>query len=48
MDKAGFGSCTNHEECEVACPKGISVDFIARLNRDLVWGALLTKGKDDV
>jgi succinate dehydrogenase / fumarate reductase, iron-sulfur subunit len=29
-----FGSCTNFGECEVACPKGISIDFIARLNRD--------------
>jgi len=29
-----FGSCTNYGECEVACPKGISIDFIARLNRD--------------
>lgn len=29
-----FGSCTNHGECEVACPKGISIDFIALMNRD--------------
>ena len=29
-----FGSCTNYGECEVACPKGISIDFIARMNRD--------------
>ncbi|MCC6382490.1 MAG: succinate dehydrogenase/fumarate reductase iron-sulfur subunit [Dehalococcoidia bacterium] len=29
-----FGSCTNHRECEAACPKEISIDFIARLNRD--------------
>src|SRR4026209_2209960 len=34
MDAAGFGSCTNHYECEAACPKEISVDFIARMNRD--------------
>ncbi len=34
MDEAGFGSCTNHEECEAACPKGISVLFIARMNRE--------------
>jgi succinate dehydrogenase / fumarate reductase iron-sulfur subunit len=34
MDAEGFGSCTNHEECEAACPKGISVLFIARMNRD--------------
>jgi succinate dehydrogenase / fumarate reductase iron-sulfur subunit len=31
-----FGSCTNHGECEAACPKEISIDFIAMLNRDYV------------
>jgi succinate dehydrogenase / fumarate reductase iron-sulfur subunit len=34
MDEAGFGSCTNHGECEAVCPKDISLEFIARLNRD--------------
>jgi succinate dehydrogenase / fumarate reductase, iron-sulfur subunit len=29
-----FGSCTNMAECEAACPKGISIDFIAMMNRD--------------
>jgi succinate dehydrogenase / fumarate reductase iron-sulfur subunit len=29
-----FGSCTNMGECEAACPKGISIDFIAHMNRD--------------
>jgi succinate dehydrogenase / fumarate reductase iron-sulfur subunit len=29
-----FGSCTNHQECAAACPKEISIDFIAMLNRD--------------
>jgi succinate dehydrogenase iron-sulfur subunit len=29
-----FGSCTNHRECEAACPKEISIDFIAMMNRD--------------
>jgi len=29
-----FGSCTNHGECEAACPKSISIDFIAVMNRD--------------
>ncbi|HSI02960.1 MAG: succinate dehydrogenase/fumarate reductase iron-sulfur subunit [Myxococcota bacterium] len=33
-DKEGFGSCRNHYECEAACPKGISVRYIAQLNRD--------------
>ena len=31
-----FGSCTNHGECEPACPKSISIDFIALLNRDYI------------
>jgi len=34
MDAEGFGACTNHGECMTACPKEISIDFIARLNRD--------------
>ena len=34
MDLEGFGGCTNLGECQKACPKGISVDFIARMNRD--------------
>jgi succinate dehydrogenase / fumarate reductase iron-sulfur subunit len=34
MDDEGFGNCTNQYECEAACPKEISVDHIARLNRD--------------
>jgi len=40
MDQEGFGNCTNHGACENACPKEISVDFIARLNRDLVKSSL--------
>jgi succinate dehydrogenase / fumarate reductase iron-sulfur subunit len=34
MDAELFGSCTNHGECEAACPKLISIDFIALMNRD--------------
>ena len=34
MDKEGFGNCSNHYECEAACPKGISVSTIARMNRE--------------
>ena len=30
----GFGNCTNHYECQEACPKGINVKFIATLNRE--------------
>ena len=36
MDREGFGNCANHGACQKACPKEISVDFIARLNRDLL------------
>jgi succinate dehydrogenase / fumarate reductase iron-sulfur subunit len=45
MDDEGFGGCTNHGSCEAACPKGISLDFIARLNRDLIR-ATLGKGME--
>jgi succinate dehydrogenase / fumarate reductase iron-sulfur subunit len=41
MDEAGFGNCTNHGECEAACPKGISLGFIARLNRDYIKANLI-------
>jgi len=40
MDDDGFGNCANHGACEAACPKGISIDFIAQLNRDWVKAAL--------
>jgi succinate dehydrogenase / fumarate reductase iron-sulfur subunit len=36
MDREGFGHCTNIGECEAVCPKGISVEFISRMNRDLL------------
>lgn len=36
MDAEGFGHCTNHGECERACPKAISLEFIARMNRELL------------
>ncbi len=41
MDEAGFGHCTNHQECEAACPKEISVSNIARLNRDYIAASLI-------
>lgn len=44
MDNEGFGACTNHYECEAACPKSISVQFIAKLNREFV-SAKLTANK---
>lgn len=34
MDQEGFGACTNHFECEAACPKEISIEFIAKMNRE--------------
>ena len=34
MDDENFGNCTNHFECEAACPKEISVKFIAKMNRE--------------
>ena len=45
MDEEGFGSCTNHFECEAACPKEISVEWIARLYRDYMR-ATLTRPAD--
>jgi succinate dehydrogenase / fumarate reductase iron-sulfur subunit len=39
MDAAGFGNCSNHYECEAACPKDISRDVIAALNRDYARAA---------
>ena len=44
MEAENFGSCTNHGACETACPKGISVDFIALLNRDVMS---LAAGRSD-
>ncbi len=43
MDEEGFGNCTNTGACEVECPKGISLDNIARMNREYS-AALLEKG----
>ena len=39
-DDAGFGGCTNHEECEAACPKEIKVDAISVLNREILRAAV--------
>jgi succinate dehydrogenase / fumarate reductase iron-sulfur subunit len=38
MDAEAFGNCTNTYDCEAACPKGISVRFIAEMNRDFLKG----------
>ncbi|NBV41637.1 succinate dehydrogenase/fumarate reductase iron-sulfur subunit [bacterium] len=41
MDKEGFGNCSNEYECEAACPKGISVSNIARMNRDYLGASIV-------
>ncbi len=46
MDEAGFGGCTNFGECEAACPKGISIASIARMNRDFRSATLTHRGSD--
>jgi len=40
MDKEGFGNCTNTGACEVECPKGISLENIARMNREYLKASL--------
>ncbi len=45
MDEAGFGNCTNQYECSAVCPKLISHDFIARMNRDYIGALFRSKFK---
>ena len=40
MDKEGFGNCTNTGACEVECPKGISLENIARMNREYLSASI--------
>lgn len=40
MDEEGFGACTNTGACEVECPKGISLENIARMNREYLFASL--------
>ncbi len=42
-DAEGFGGCTLHGECQLACPKEISIDTIARMHRDFLVGAATTR-----
>jgi succinate dehydrogenase / fumarate reductase iron-sulfur subunit len=42
MDALGFGNCSNERECEAACPKGISIRNIARLNREFLKAAIFS------
>ena len=48
MDREGFGGCTNHYECEVVCLKGITVQFIAELNRDFLKALLTSREVRDL
>ena len=43
MDIEGFGGCTNFAECEAACPKEISIENIARMNRDFFKASLIER-----
>ena len=40
-----FGSCTNHGECEAVCPKKIPIEFIGRMNRDLIHATFHRRGE---
>jgi succinate dehydrogenase / fumarate reductase iron-sulfur subunit len=43
MDEEGFGSCSNHGECEASCPKDIRLKFIGKLNRDYLRASLRSR-----
>jgi len=45
MSKEVFGGCTNHGECEAVCPKKIPIEFIGRMNRDLIHATLHRRGE---
>lgn len=45
MDSEGFGNCTNTGACEAECPKGISLENIARMNRELIGAGMTTPTK---
>jgi len=42
MDEQGFGSCTNHAECEASCPKEIDLSNIARMNREFFKAKIIS------
>jgi len=43
MDAEGFGNCSNHYECAVACPKSVPKGLIAKLNREFLRAALTSR-----
>jgi len=45
MSEEHFGSCTNHGECEAVCPKKIPLEFIGRMNRDLIHATFHRRGE---
>ena len=45
MDELGFGNCSNAYACEVECPKSISRENIARMNREFMWAKLTKRQK---
>src|SRR5580700_2367667 len=45
MSEELFGSCTNHGECEAVCPKKIPIEFIGRMNLDLIHATLHRRGE---
>ncbi len=45
MLEEGFGNCSNHYECQAVCPKGIKVQFIAKLNREFIKAQAKDTGK---
>jgi succinate dehydrogenase / fumarate reductase iron-sulfur subunit len=47
MDAAGFGNCSNHYECEAVCPKEISRDVMAQMNRDYAKSTFVYRGRSN-
>ena len=48
MDVEGFGNCTNTGACEVECPKGISLENIARMNREYLTAVVAGEEKKEI
>jgi len=46
MDQLGFGNCSNERECEAACPKGIKIENIARMNRAFMKSVFFARTND--
>jgi len=42
MEENGFGNCSNHYECRAVCPKGVTISFIAKLNREFMKTIVLS------